>query len=61
MTKTLHEKVQDAIRETLKDPEGAGSDLTVVDEYDNWIFLDGNLDVEHLASVVIDTVKENMW
>lgn len=58
MTKTLQELVEEAIRETLKDPEGAGSDLTVIDEYDNWIFVDGNLDVEHLASHIIETVKE---
>lgn len=60
MTKTLQERVEEAIRETLKDPEGAGSDLTVIDEYDNWIFVDGNLDVGHLASHIIETVKEHL-
>ena len=60
MTKTLQERVEEAIRETLKDPEGAGSDLTVIDEYDNWIFVDGNLDVEDLASHIIETVKGHL-
>lgn len=55
--KNLQEKVEAVIRETLKDPEGAGSDLTVIDEYDNWIFVDGNLDVEHLASLMIETIQ----
>lgn len=49
----LRDRLDKAIRDTLKDPYGAGSDLRVVDEYDNWIELDGNLDVEHLVSVVL--------
>lgn len=49
----LREDLDKAIRKTLNDPYGAGSDLTVLDEYDNWITIDGNLDVEHLVSVVL--------
>lgn len=54
--KDLQEVVEKAIRETLKDEYGAGSDLTVLDEYDNWITIDGNLDVEHLASYILFTL-----
>lgn len=60
--KTLQEKVEEAIRETLRDPEGAGSDLNYVDEGpgDEWLFIEGNLDVTHLASVVIETVRAHL-
>jgi hypothetical protein len=57
--KSLQEKVEEAIRETLRDPEGAGSDLSYVDEGpgDEWMFVEGNLDVRHLASLMIDTIR----
>ena len=57
---SLQEKVEAAIRETLVDPEGAGSDLNYVDEGpgDEWMFVEGNLDVRHLASLMIDTIQE---
>ncbi len=61
--KTLQEKVEEAIRETLHDPEGAGSDLHYIDDIgpgDGWLFVEGNLDIRHLASVVIETVKESL-
>lgn len=59
--KTLQEKVEAAIRETLRDPEGAGSDLSYVSDRgpgNEWMFVEGNLDVAHLASVTIQAVKD---
>jgi hypothetical protein len=60
MTKhDLQEKLEAAIRETLNDPEGAGSDLSFIDDIgpgDEWLFVEGNLDIRHLASHVIDTL-----
>lgn len=54
----LQEKVEAAIRETLKDPEGAGSDLSVGWGYGEWISVYGNLDVQHLASHIIQTIED---
>jgi len=55
----LQKKVEDAIRATLKDPEGAGSDLQVADDGpgDQWLYVEGNLDVQHLASHVIEIIE----
>lgn len=55
----LHETVEKAIRETLKDEHGAGSDLNSVreDRTGPWVYVEGNLDVQHLASHVIETLE----
>lgn len=60
----LLEKVEAAIRETLNDKDGAGSDLYFIDNIgsgDEWLFVEGNLDVRHLASHVIDTLGLNEY
>jgi hypothetical protein len=54
--KDLQETVEKAIRDSLKDSEGAGSDLTVYEEYGVWLEVDGNLDVQHLASHLIEVI-----
>jgi hypothetical protein len=56
----VQEKVEQAIRETLKDEHGAGSDLRFVqeDRTGPWVYVEGNLDVQHLASVVIAAVED---
>lgn len=55
----LQSRVETAIRETLKDPEGAGSDLQVADDGpgDEWMYVEGNLDVRHLASLIIEVIR----
>lgn len=54
----MQERVEQAIRETLADPEGAGSDLTKAEPFGGWIEVEGNLDVQHLASHIIAVVEE---
>lgn len=52
--KDLQELVQDEIRETLMDTEGAGSDLEYCYPLDpTWVRVVGQLDIEHLASHVL--------
>ena len=59
MEKTLQEKVEDAIRATLTDPHGAGSDLSYVADGPGgeWLYVQGNLDVQHLASEMIHVIQ----
>lgn len=60
----LQEKLEAAIRETLHDKEGAGSDLSYIDDIgpgDEWLFVEGNLDIRHLASHVIETLGLGDW
>lgn len=54
----LQSKVEAAIKETLRDSHGAGSDLTVYEEHGEWLEIDGNLDVPHLASHIIAVIEE---
>lgn len=56
-----HDEMVAAIIETLKDPDGAGSDLEQVGEPEGsepWLWVYGNLDVGHLANVAIDTLRK---
>jgi hypothetical protein len=56
---TLQDKVEAAIRETLKDPCGAGSDMRVETRgYGVWLAVEGNLDVQHLASHIIQVIED---
>jgi hypothetical protein len=53
----LQKELEKAIRETLKDENGAGSDLDFCREIAReWLHVEGNLDVQHLASHVIETL-----
>lgn len=54
----LQKELEKAIRETLKDECGAGSDLRVTEDWPvtQWLEVSGNLDVQHLASHVIETL-----
>lgn len=54
----LQETLEKAIKETLRDPEGAGSDLSFIKDgpLKDWLYVEGNLDVQHLASHVIETL-----
>jgi hypothetical protein len=53
----LQEKLETAIRETLKDEHGAGSDLSLARDIPGpWMHVEGNLDVQHLASHIIETI-----
>lgn len=52
----LQEKLETAIRETLKDEHGAGSDLRVTEGDATWLGVSGNLDVPHLVHHIIETI-----
>lgn len=58
---TLQKTVEKAIIETLSNLEdGAGSDLSFCRPVmgGTWLFVEGNIDVEHLASDVIRAIGE---
>lgn len=48
-----HEEMVELIVETLEAGDGAGSDLVTGDRFGEWLEVRGNLDVPHLASVVM--------
>lgn len=53
----LQETLEKALRGTLIDPEGAGSDLIRTgNAVGPLMYVEGNLDVQHLASHVIDVL-----
>ncbi len=44
------QQVEQKILETLTDPYGAGSDLTTDNYPGPWLYVEGTIDIPHLAS-----------
>jgi hypothetical protein len=62
MSDDLRTKMIAAIIETLQDVDGAGSDLEAIDEPEGpepWLFVKGNIDIGHLANVVLALVDRD--
>lgn len=53
----LQETVEKAIIETLQASDGAGSDLMRAEKIGHgWLWVEGNIDIPHLASDVIRAI-----
>lgn len=56
----LQKQVEQAIIETLQDPDGAGSDCWAEVVDDTWMEVRGNIDIPHLASHVLGALGQGL-
>ena len=57
-TTDLRDQLVEAMQDTLRDPLGAGSDLEEARwDGEQWIYVEGGIDLPHLASEVLAVVR----
>lgn len=60
-TDALTERLAEAVRETLMDDHGAGSDLAYVSwDGEQWLAVEGGIDIPHLIDAVLPIVVEEV-